>query len=174
MSQPQLRPRYRYRSRLSAKQIREKIIGALKDEGRNTRNIQQRSTAHHLILSYPKEHKHFWSPILDINLEPRPDNTSLVRVLIGPEPSIWTMFMFFYTLGGLAIIMGMIFGFSQYMLGKGSWYFILIPAGLMLVGFLFFAALAGKRKANSQMHELKIFVEKATGEAIFHESEYAE
>lgn len=106
---------------------------------------------------------------MDMNIEPRPDKTSLVRVLIGPEPSIWTLFMFFYTMGGLAVILGIVFGTSQYMLGKGSWLFTLVPAGLVVIAFFYFAALAGKGRADEQMRELKSFVENATGEAIFHE-----
>ena len=111
---------------------------------------------------------------MDLNIEPRPDKTSLVRVLIGPEPSVWTLFMFFYTVGGLAITLGLVFGTSQYMLGHSTWWFMLIPAGLLLMGFFYFAGLAGKSKASEQMLELKSFVEQATGEAIFNEAESAE
>ena len=169
MSEAQLRPRYRYRSALSPEKMKDLIYDALKNPEVNLKNLQKRSTKYHVILSYPREHRHFWSPIMDMNIEPRPDKTSLVRVLIGPEPSIWTLFMFFYTLGGLAVILGLVFGTSQYMLGKGSWLFGIVPLGLILIAFFYFAALAGKRRADEQMRELKSFVEGATGEAIFHE-----
>ena len=168
MSEAQLRPRYRYRSEQSPAELREKILSALNSE-QNEKKLQQRSTAHHMIISYPREHRHFWSPVFDINLEPRPDDCSYVRVMIGPEPSVWTLFMFFYTLGGLAVLLGLVFGVSQQMLGKGSWTYLLIPAGLLIIGFFYFAALAGKNKAQGQMRELKEFVESATGEDIFHD-----
>ena len=170
MSEVQLRPRYKYRSSLAPGELKGRITAALEDSQVNIKNLQKRATKYHLILSYPRQHRHFWSPVMDMNIEPRPDQTSLVRVLIGPEPSVWTLFMFFYTVGGLAVILGVVFGTSQYMLGKGSWLFMLIPAGLLLIGFFYFAGLAGKGKANEQMHELKSFVETATGEAIFHET----
>lgn len=106
---------------------------------------------------------------MDVNIEPRPDKTSLVRVQIGPEPSIWTLFMFFYSVGGLAVLLGIVFGTSQYMLAKDSWLFGLVPAGLIFMGIFYLAALAGRNKARKQMQELKCFVEDATGEAIFNE-----
>lgn len=68
-------------------------------------------------------------------------------------------------------MLGMIFGLSHYMLGKGSWYFSLIPIGMLIIAFFYFAALAGKGKANEQMHEMKSFVEEATGNAIYHDPE---
>ena len=144
-------------------------MAALDDDSINEKKLQRRTTRYHLILSYPQQHRHFWSPVVDLNIEPRPDKTSLVRVLIGPEPSIWTMFMFFYSIGGLAIMLGIVFGTSQYILGKGSWLFLLIPVGVLIIGFFYFAGLAGKSKAQDQMLELKSFVEEATGEAIFNE-----
>lgn len=174
MSEVKLRPRYRYRSALAPGEIKVKITDALNDPGINLKGLQKRATKYHLILSYPRQHRHFWSPVMDLNIEPRPDKTSLVRVLIGPEPSVWTLFMFFYTVGGLAVTLGLVFGTSQYMLGKSTWWFMLIPAGLLLMAFFYFAGLAGKTRAGEQMLELKSFVEAATGEAIFHENEIVE
>ena len=171
MSDAQLRPRYRYLSDLTKEEMRVRIISALKDPEVNLKQLQQRSVDHHLVLVYPRRHKHFWSPVMDINIEPRSDKKSLIRVLIGPEPSIWTLFMFFYSLGGMAVLGGIVLGSSQYILGKGSWYFMLIPAGLLLIGFFYFAGLIGKSRAEEQMRELKSFVETATGEAIFHDQE---
>jgi Tfp pilus assembly protein FimT len=48
---------------------------------------------------------------------------------------------------------------------------MLIPAGLLLMAFFYFAGLVGKSRAEEQMRELKSFVEQATGEAIFHDRE---
>lgn len=164
-----LRPRYKFTTTLSANEIRQRIKAALKSENQNTYELQQRSVSNHIIVVLPKKHKHFWSPTLDVNLETKAADKTLVRVLIGPEPSIWTMFMFIYTIGGLMAAAGFVLGSSQYILGHGSWYFMLIPAGVVLVAIFYMAGLAGKTKAQEQMHILKNFMEEAIGQPVFHE-----
>ncbi len=161
MSEVTLRPRYKFDSKLSSEEIRTRLKAALKDEEKNKLGLQHRSVSGHVIVVFPKEHKHFWSPTLDVSMEKKNEDQTLVRVLMGPEPSIWTLFMFFYTLGGLTILAGFILGFSQYML-KGEYGMLaLIPLGTIIVLFFYFAAVAGRAKAQDQMYQLDAFLQKA-------------
>ncbi len=171
MSSTVLRPRYKFTTPLSAEEIRARLKSALKDAELNTYELQHRSVSGHIIVVLPKKHKHFWSPTLDINLEKAADGQTVVRVLIGPEPSIWTMFMFFYTIGGLMATAGLVLGYSQYALGHGAFYLWLIPVGIAIIMFFYLAALAGKSKAREQMHLLKDFLEAAIGQPLFHQEE---
>lgn len=164
MNETTLRPRYKYSSDLSIDEIRERLKSALKNEGVNHYQLQYRSVSHHLIISFPAEHRHFWSPTLDVNLEKQNDGKTTVRLLMGPEASIWTMFMFFYTVGGLAILTGLVLGYSQYVLDKGATWLFLIPAGIAIILFFYLAALTGKTKASGQMHIMLSFVISAVGE----------
>lgn len=164
MSATELRPRYKKLVPLSREEIRSKMLAALKSEGSN--NLQYRSVSGHILISFKRAKRHFWSPVLDLNMEEENDAT-LLRALIGPEPSIWTMFMFFYAVGGLAVTAGLILGYSQYILGHGVWYFLLIPAGLAIVLFFYLAGLFGKARAREQMHELMDFTEDSLKQEIF-------
>jgi len=164
MSASELRPRYRKMLPLSREEIRTKMLTSLKENGAS--HLQYRSVSGHILISFKRAKRHFWSPVIDLNMEEEKDGT-LLRVLIGPEPSIWTMFMFFYAVGGLAATAGLVLGYSQYLLGHGVWYFLLIPFGLVIIAFFYLAGLAGKAKAREQMHELMDFTESALGYNIF-------
>lgn len=171
MTDAALRPRYRFSTTKSPEEIREQVKQRLKDEDVNSYGLQQRSASNHIILSFPQKHKHFWSPTLDVNFEPLPDGRFKIRMLMGPEPSIWTMFMFFYTVGGLMAALGFVLGYSKYMLDQESWFFWLIPAGVVLVLILYLAGLSGKSRAEEQMRILKEFFEVVMGEPIFHDED---
>lgn len=164
MNETALRPRYKFSSKLSIDEIRERLKTALKDEDGNTFKLQHRSVSHHLIISFPAVHRHFWSPTLDVNMEKGADGKTTVRLLMGPEASIWTMFMFFYTVAGLAVLTGIVLGYSQFSLGKGTFLLWLIPIGTALFFVFYFAAIAGKVKAQEQMKHLMVFFKNAVGE----------
>ncbi len=169
MTDTTLRPRYRFSTNLTSDDIRSGLKAALKDKAINEYELQYRSVRHHLIILFPQKHRHFWSPTLDVNMETNPQGKTIVRVLIGPEPSIWTMFMFMYTLGGLAMTAGLVLGYSQWSLGKGVVALWLIPIGFAIILFFYLAALGGKSKAQLQMKILKSFMEEAIGQPVFHE-----
>lgn len=161
MTELALRPRYRYNSNLSITEIRSEIKTALKDEGQNSFDLLQKVVGHHVVISFPVKHSHFWSPILDMNMETNQDSQTRLRVLMAPAPAVWTLFMFLYTLGGLAVLAGMVLGYSQWVLGHGLALLWLIPAGLVLILFLYIAGITGKHKAHDQMRILKGFMEEA-------------
>ncbi|WP_417610417.1 hypothetical protein [Owenweeksia hongkongensis] len=164
MNETALRPRYKFSSQLSTDEIRERLKTALKDDNLNIFSLQYRSVSHHLIISFPAVHRHFWSPTLDVNLEKGAEEKITIHLLIGPEASIWTMFMFIYTIAGLAVLTGIVLGYSQFSLGKGTFLLWLIPIGSAVFLVFYFAAIAGKGKAQEQMKQLMYFFKNAVGE----------
>jgi hypothetical protein len=166
MAQTALRPRYSFTSACEPKELWAIIKKALRNPKINSNGLVYRSVATHFIISYPKEQHHFWSPTLDLNFDQLAKNKTRVRALLGPEPAIWTLFMFGYAVAALAIMAGIVLGYSQYILGQSWWLFSLIPAGTALVVFLLFASYFGKHQAEAQTEALKVFLETALGHSI--------
>ena len=50
----------------------------------------------HVFIKIPKEKQHFWSPQLHLEIMEVDDNHSRLFGLFGPNPTVWTMFMFFH------------------------------------------------------------------------------
>ncbi len=76
----------------------------------------------HIILDIVEEEMHYWSPQLNFRVEQDEldHNCSVVSGLIGPRPSVWTMFMFIYfSIGLIGFIVSSI-GVSKMLLGEYS------------------------------------------------------
>jgi hypothetical protein len=113
----------------------------------------------HIFIKFNKKNNHFWSPQLHLEIDAVDENNSKLYGVFGPNPSLWTFFMFLhFGVATIFIILG-IWAYSSATLNK--------PYGLQLgvMGFmtilwlvLYFFGRAGKRKGRPQMQELYRFM----------------
>lgn len=157
MSELKFRPRFRIETTLSENEVAEIIKTKLKDD--NKSGFGSTIVEGHLILKIPKKDQHFWSPQMDISLSNQEDKEgTLIRCLLAPKPSVWTMFMFFYAASGFAAFIGLMILMSQYTLDKEMWASYIVVISLLIGILLFVIAQFGKGIAKEQMQELKSFV----------------
>jgi hypothetical protein len=119
----------------------------------------------YVTLYLPTEEQHYWSPQLSLSLEPTEEGC-LLRGLYGPRPEVWTMFVFFYAIIGLAATIIAIIGFSNMSLGKSGMVLWLLPLLIGLFLTLYLTAYFGKRMGQDQMVTLHRFLEQSTGLSI--------
>ncbi|NNL16653.1 MAG: GTP-binding protein, partial [Flavobacteriaceae bacterium] len=50
----------------------------------------------HVFIRFPKAKQHFWSPQLHLEINEVDEKSSLLHGLFGPNPTVWTMFMFLH------------------------------------------------------------------------------
>ena len=114
----------------------------------------------HVFIRLPTHEQQFWSPQLHLEINEVDDKTSTLHGLFGPNPTVWTMFMFLHFLvAGLFIAFG-IWTYTNWTL-KNPYAF---PLGLMLlmvvVWFgLYFAGRFGRAKGKEEMHGLYNFMD---------------
>jgi len=106
---------------------------------------------------------------MEINLDQESDQC-MVRCMIGPMPTVWTLFMFIYGFFGFAAFVGLTLGLSQWTLNKPMWAFWIVPAALLGMTLLYFISKQGKKLAEQEMWFLKHFVDEALGCDCFEES----
>lgn len=108
----------------------------------------------HVDLQIPKNDRHMWSPTMGINVEERNGGT-LLRVLIGPNPGIWTAVMF----SSLGLITGIMFllilGSVQLFLDKDAWAFVLVAIFTVLLICVWMASRVGAKLAAPQTEQLR-------------------
>lgn len=153
------RPRFRFLTPMPA----EEVIDRVKNYGKNrVARPVIRQVHGHIVLSIPEEDRHFWSPQMDVSAEHEPDHDqTLVRCLIGPMPTVWTMFMFVYGFFGFIGFVGLTLGMSQWTLEKNMWGFWLVPVSLLGMVAMWLVSVEGKKLARAEMHALKNFVDEA-------------
>jgi hypothetical protein len=113
----------------------------------------------HIFIKFNKENNHFWSPQLHLEIESIDEKTSKLYGVFGPNPTLWTFFMFLHF--GVATtftILG-VWAYSSSSLNK-PYKLQLVLMGLMVVIWvvLYIFGRSGKRKGKTQPQELYRFM----------------
>jgi len=162
MSSYRIRPRFKHTSRYSSKEIHQIIESHLDDPSCScTGSI----SPGFITLKIPQEDRHYWSPQLTLSIEDQ-EGGSIIRGLYGPNPRVWSMFMFGYAaLGSITFFVGII-GFSNYSLGADSRILWLLPLLIGLALVLYIIAQLGQKTGAQQMFTLHHFYEDVLGEKV--------
>lgn len=156
-----VRPRFKFHFEDNAEAFIDLVSIQLKQENASCIG---KINASHIALLIPIKDQHYWSPQLSITFDSVENNSGcIVRGLYGPNPSIWTMFVFFYALIAFAILVISMIGGSQLSLGHSASILWLIPGLIILFLTLFLVAYFGQKKGEEQMVTLHQFVEECIG-----------
>lgn len=113
----------------------------------------------HIFIKFNKTNNHFWSPQLHLEITEVDKKNSRLYGVFGPNPTLWTFFMFLhFGVATLFIVLG-IWAYSSAALHK-SYTLQLVLMGLMILIWiiLYFLGRSGKYKGKPQMHELYQFI----------------
>lgn len=108
----------------------------------------------HIWLGILKKHQKLYSPNLHLELEENEKNSgTLINAKFGPDPSLWTLFMFLHFGLALVFITFFIIGYANYALSKAYHLQILMLClvTLIWVGLYVFARInrnKGKEQAK--------------------------
>ncbi len=113
----------------------------------------------HVFIKFKKEHTHFWSPQLHLEINREKNDTSKIYGKYGPNPTLWTFFMFLHFGIATIFIFFSIWGYSNWSLDKsyGLQLGILVFMVMIWVSLYVFGR-AGKAKGKPQMNELCDFM----------------
>lgn len=113
----------------------------------------------HLFIKFEKKETNFWSPQLHLEINDIDDKNSKLYGLFGPNPTLWTFFIFLH------------FGVATLFIALGIWLYVSVSLNkpyflqtvLMVLLILMWLALyifgrLGKRKGRPQMEVLHQFM----------------
>ena len=106
--------------------------------------------------------KQYYSPHLHLQLEEHRESGTHIRGLFGPDPTLWTLFMFLhFVVAGIFLIFGMM-AYSNYSMKLPIFWNILTMGIMVGVWFmLYVVARQIRERGLDQMHELEALMEKA-------------
>lgn len=115
----------------------------------------------HVFIRFNADHSHFWSPQLQLEIEDMEGEKSKVYGLFGPNPTLWTFFMFLhFGIATLFTILG-IWAYSRASLDKPYGLHLSLMAFMVVLWFVLYAfGRAGKHRGKPQMQELYGFMKK--------------
>ncbi|BDW91928.1 hypothetical protein MACH07_07600 [Flagellimonas marinaquae] len=151
-----LRPRFRLSLRTELEQL-EQVFDGINNSSFDIKRLDE-----HIFIKFKKPETTFWTPQLHLELSSFEKGVSNIRGVFGPNPTLWTFFMFLhFGVGTLFIIMG-IFAYSNYSLGKDITLWLVGMCFLVVIWFALYAfGRLGKSKGRGQMEQLKQFVRDA-------------
>ena len=149
-----LRPRFTLLLTAPTKHILEEF----KQSNSKPYGIVTKVIDHHVMLKIAEANHHYWSPQLHLELE---HCTSITKLngLFGPNPTIWTLFMFLkFVFSGLFIGFG-VWAASNYLLEQPTALPITLSILMCLLGIaVYFVAQYGKKMGKEQMEELYVYM----------------
>ena len=154
-----VRPRFKVETNNSAETIADSIKKALDQEQSTCIGT---SNPKFISLRIPTSEQHYWSPQLSITISLE-NGITVARGVYGPRPAVWTMFVFFYAVIGLALLVVTVIGLSTMTLDKGTMIFWWIPGLLIVFLSLYLVAYFGQKIGHKQMITLQKFFEETTG-----------
>lgn len=113
----------------------------------------------HVFIKFPKAQQHFWSPQLHLEINHVNKNTCLLYGLFGPNPTVWTFFMFLhFMVAGLFVAFG-IWGYTNFTLEKEYTIQTSLMLLMVLIWFvLYFGGRIGRASSKKDMLELQNFM----------------
>lgn len=162
MSITHIRPRFKF----SVPQDPETVLRRIRDLLETTPpHITGKIVGHHIILDIVGEEVHYWSPELNFRVEQEEfgDGQTIIAGLIGPRPTVWTLFVFIYFSVGIAGFFVTSYGISRYMVGEYSHALWGLPVAAVFMATAYLAGQFGERLGAEQVDQLKQFVSEAVG-----------
>jgi hypothetical protein len=151
--QIQLRPRF--------EKIVPKSIGDITENAKKLSNSLKpdyviNNLDEHIWIYIGKENRKVYTPHLHLELEELPSGETKIKGLFGPEPGLWTMFMFLhFAVAGIFTIFG-VFAYSNWSLGQPFGIHLVIMLLMIISWFsLYFTARSNRKKGMPQARELE-------------------
>ncbi|MBT8220215.1 MAG: hypothetical protein KJP00_10330 [Bacteroidia bacterium] len=155
----QIRPRFEIEADMTMDELAEKLKKGL---GQIDSPVKGQVHPTYASLRIPRKDQHYWSPQLSLTMDEF-EKGCLIRGMYGPNPQVWTMFVFFYAIIAFAVMVIAIVGFSNRSLGNAAPILWLLPVLLLIFSSLYATSYFGQKKGEDQMHTLKDFFESSTG-----------
>lgn len=113
----------------------------------------------HVFIKLPKAQQQFWSPQLHLEINALENNKSQLYGLFGPNPTVWTLFMFLHFLVAGLFIAFCIWAYSNYALKVDYQLQVWGIVGMIILWFLlYFSGRLSKTSNQKEMTTLYTFM----------------
>ncbi|MBP0903204.1 GTP-binding protein [Mariniflexile gromovii] len=150
-----LRPRFK----LEIPKHHETVLQLFEDSKKTQSEFIINRIDDHVFIKFPKEKQHFWSPQLHLEINYTDENSCMLHGLFGPNPTVWTFFMFLhFFIAGVFIAFG-IWTYTNWSLKLSFAIQLSIMLLMVIIWFaLYFAGSIGKASSKNEMAQLHNFM----------------
>ncbi|WP_339917364.1 GTP-binding protein [Yeosuana marina] len=150
-----LRPRFK----IELERDNESALKDFEDAKASQNNYIVNRIDDHVFIKFPKHRQHFWSPQLHLEINEIDKKSSLLYGLFGPNPTVWTLFMFLHFMVAGLFIAFSIWAYTNWCLKSSYAIQVCLMFFMVIVWFvLYFAGSIGKASSKNEMLELQQFM----------------
>jgi hypothetical protein len=150
-----LRPRFNFRF----KQSNTSALSAFENSKKTQSNFIVNKVDNHVFIRVPKSEQKLSSPQLHLEIIPIDDSNCTIKGLFGPNPTIWTLFMFLHFIIVMLFLGTSIWMYSSWSLEKPIVIQCVIYTILLLTWItLYLIGQANKKKNTPKMIEQHHFM----------------
>jgi len=152
-----LRPRFKF----EVTTHNEKLLKGFDETRTNQTEFIVSRIDDHVFIKFPKKDQHFWSPQLHLEINEEGKDKTIVHGLFGPNPTVWTMFMFFHFIVAALFLGFGIWAYTNISLGNTYAIQLFLMLFMILIWIvLYFAGRIGRSKGKPEMYKLHDFMKK--------------
>lgn len=160
----EIRPRFTLVSSLEV----DEILADLETQTASDPKVFCKILDQHAYIKIVQKDHHFWSPELHLTIEKTSDG-SLIKGIVGPAPTVWTMFMFLYFATIIGVLFACIYCYSDWTINKDRGNLWPLPVSILALATVFAASKSGERIARRQTETLKLPLRKVLAKGQLHE-----
>jgi len=150
-----LRPRFKFDVSTGS----EKLLKGFEETKKLQSDFIVNRIDDHVFIKFPKQAQHFWSPELHLEINEKDKQNATVHGLFGPNPTVWTMFMFFHFIIACLFIGFGIWAYTNATLGNPYAIQVFLTLFMVLIWVvLYVAGRMGKSKGKPEMYKLHGFM----------------
>jgi len=163
MSSFRLRPRFKHSIDLGVEAARERIVQGVREDADR---CEVKSFPGYVSLNVLEKDSHYWSPRLNLSLEPDGDGKTRVEGTYGPNTNVWAAFLYGYLFVGSASLFSGMLGACQFWLNMQPWGLWIFGVTLLIMAGMYVSAQLGQKIGAQQTFLLHQVYERAVGESV--------
>lgn len=125
----------------------------LEDHVKKDKTVVGKKIHNQYYIDLPLAERHFWSPELRVTAEKdefADHDDTIIRVTVGPQYTVWALFVFIYTFLSIACLFGGMYGLTQLAIGKQSLWIWCLPVTLALILAVYVISKTGQQSTRNQ------------------------
>lgn len=163
MSSFRVRPRFSQVLDMPLEEARTQIVEGAKE---HADRCEVKSFPGYICLRIPEPQRHFWSPRLNLSLDPTDEGKTRIEGTYGPNANVWSIFLYGYLLTGTMGTFSGVFGFAQWMIGAYPWALWIFGTMVAIAAGMYVSAQFGQKLGAQQTFVLHQTYETAMGRPV--------
>ncbi|MEX1003016.1 MAG: hypothetical protein WDZ35_12940 [Crocinitomicaceae bacterium] len=159
----EIKPRFKLVTPFSEEEVYQRLL----DHVNSDDSVVGKRVYDQFYIDIPYQERHFWSPELRIIAEKdeyADHEDTIIRVTVGPQYTVWVLFIFIYSFLGVIALFGGMYGLSQLALGNKTIWVWCLPVTLLMIVGVYVIAKSGQRKGRDQTLHLVSVLYHALGQ----------